>query len=110
MCWGIAWHWEAKEKANGCRTRLRRLRKSTVNPASLATSTGARAGTRRGAECRTVHAWGDAEFGAEGAVEIRHIAEAAIEGDVEDPCRLLRQPHRRFTQARPQNVLVRCHA
>src|SRR5258707_13356235 len=58
---------------------------------------------------QAVHAWGDAKFSAEGAVEVRHIAETAIEGDVEASCRLRRQPHRRFTQARPQNVLVRCH-
>src|SRR5262245_1269485 len=56
-----------------------------------------------------VGAWADSELAAERAVEVRQIAEAAIEGDVEDPGRLRCQPHGRLAQPRPQNVLVRRH-
>ncbi len=49
---------------------------------------------------QAVGAWADTKLSAEGAVEVRHVAEAAIEGDVEDFRRLQRQPHRRFAQAR----------
>ena len=33
----------------------------------------------------SVRAWADAEFGTKGAVEVREVAEARLERNVEDP-------------------------
>src|SRR5689334_582783 len=60
-----------------------------------------------------IRARSDAEFRAKGTIEIRQIAEAAIQGDVEDPrwrgCPF-GKPQRGLPQARPQNVLMRSYA
>src|SRR5687768_2241355 len=45
-----------------------------------------------------VRARAEAELGAEAAVEVRDVAEAAVEGHVEDLRRLQLQPHRRLAQ------------
>ena len=72
--------------------------------------------SRRVAPCRpraghnrAVDAGADAELGAEGAVEVRDVAEAAVVGHVEYGRRLRHQACRRFTQTRAQHVLVRRH-
>jgi hypothetical protein len=94
--WSEAWdrRHAAETALPGLRTPLGASVRPVLGPAArlLAVDTGA-----------------DTKLGAEGAVEVRHVAEAAIESDVEDSRRLHRQPHRRFTQARPENVLVRRH-
>ena len=56
---------------------------------------------------QAVDAWADTKLGAEGVVEVRHVAEAAIESDVKDSRRFRREPHRRLAQAGPENILVR---
>src|SRR6266851_5713329 len=66
-------------------------------------------GLESAARLHAVDQRADAKLGAEGAVEVRHVTETAIEGDIENSCRLHRQPHRRFTQADPKNVPVRRH-
>ena len=53
-----------------------------------------------------VDAGADAEFLPEGVVKIRDIGKPAIERDVENSRRALRQLHRRVPQACPKNVLV----
>ncbi len=54
-----------------------------------------------------VHAGADTKLGTEGAVEVRHVAEAAIEGEVDYPRGLRSQSHRGFSQPRPEHVLMR---
>src|SRR5262245_29499290 len=49
----------------------------------------------------------NSELSAERAVEVRYIAEAAIERNVKYFCRLERQAHRCVTQARSHQVLMR---
>ena len=53
-----------------------------------------------------VGARADAEFRAERAVEVRHVAEAAVECDLQDFPRSCREPHGGFAQPRSQHVLV----
>ena len=53
-----------------------------------------------------VGARADAEFRAEGAVESRQIAEAAVQRDLQNFRSFDRQAHRRRAQARSPNVLV----
>lgn len=55
----------------------------------------------------TEDTWADTKLCTEGVVEVRNVAEATIESDVEDPRRFVREAHRRLTKARPANVLVR---
>jgi hypothetical protein len=62
-----------------------------------------------GAHMPAIDAGTETEFGAEGAVEIGHVAKAAIEGDIEDARRLRREPHRRGTEPGPEDVSVRRH-
>src|SRR5260370_13681295 len=48
-----------------------------------------------------------AKLRTKGPIKIRYIAEAAIESDIENLRRLRCEAHGSFTQARPQNVLMR---
>src|SRR5207247_9590951 len=49
----------------------------------------------------------DAELAAEAAVEVRHVAEATLESDVDDLRPFCHQPQRGLTQARPEHELMR---
>src|SRR5260370_3725171 len=51
-----------------------------------------------------------AKLRTKGPIKIRYIAEAAIESDIENLRRLRCEAHGSFTQARPQNVLMRRQA
>src|SRR5207253_930829 len=59
---------------------------------------------------QTIGPRADAELAAEAAVEVRHVAEAALESDVDDLRPFCRQPQRGLTQARPEHELMRGHA
>src|SRR6184192_2252186 len=59
---------------------------------------------------QTIGPRADAELAAEAAVEVRHVAEATLESDVDDLRPFCRQPQRGLTQARPEHELMRGHA
>src|SRR5215510_9652837 len=61
---------------------------------------------RRG-ELPAISSRADAEFGAECAIEVGDIAEAAVEGHIQNLCPSIHQSYSGLTQACPQNELVR---